>query len=98
VASGGPYTEPNKLHMQTYTMPQADCYSFTIFDSGGDGICCSNGNGGYDVSSNSTTIKQGGSFTYSEYSEFWMDAPVSVAEISSSPPTVNTTSLTTYSR
>ncbi|MFZ4564795.1 MAG: cellulose binding domain-containing protein, partial [Bacteroidales bacterium] len=75
VASGGPYTEPNKLHMQTYTMPQADCYSFTIFDTGGDGICCSNGNGGYDVSSNGTTIKQGGSFTYSEYSEFWMESP-----------------------
>ena len=86
VASGGPYTDPNKLYMQTYTLPQADCYSFTINDSGGNGICCSNGNGGYEVSSNGTVIKQGGSFGYSEYCEFWMEAPVNVTETSSNSP------------
>jgi hypothetical protein len=76
VVSGGPYTEPNKLYNQTYTMPQADCYTFTIFDAGGNGICCSNGNGGYSVSSNGITIKQGGSFNYRETAEFQMAAPV----------------------
>jgi hypothetical protein len=90
VASGGPYTEPNKLYQQTYTMPQADCYSFIIHDTGGNGICCTNGNGGYEVSSNGTTIKQGGSFAYTESGEFWMDAPVNVNE------TINYNSLAVY--
>ncbi len=80
VASGGPYPLPNKLYQQTITLPQADCYSFTINDTGGDGICCSNGNGGYEVSSSGTIIKQGGSFNYAETCEFWMTAPVSVEE------------------
>ncbi|MDP1623683.1 MAG: T9SS type A sorting domain-containing protein [Bacteroidales bacterium] len=88
VASGGPYPEANKLYQQTYTMPQADCYSFTIKDTGGNGICCSNGNGGYEVSSNGATIKQGGSFGYSELSEFRMEAPVSVSEVSIRNPLI----------
>lgn len=90
VFSGGPYTEPNKLHMQTYTLPQADCYTYTINDAGGNGICCTNGNGGYEISSNGITIKQGGAFGYSETSEFWMESPVSVTE------NMKSTSLTVY--
>jgi hypothetical protein len=86
VANGGPYTLPNKLYQQTVTLPQADCYSFTINDTGGDGICCSNGNGGYEVSSNGAIIKQGGSFGFNEMSEFIMDAPVDVAEIQVTKP------------
>lgn len=70
VFTGGPYTDPNKLVSQTYTLPAQDCYSFTIFDSGSNGLCCTNGNGGYEVSSNGTTIRQGGSFGASERSEF----------------------------
>lgn len=88
VFSGGPYAEANKLYQQTVTLPQADCYSYTINDSGGDGICCSNGNGGYEVSSNGTIIKQGGSFGSSESCEFWMEAPVSVMETSSNNPLI----------
>ncbi|MEI7661140.1 MAG: T9SS type A sorting domain-containing protein, partial [Bacteroidota bacterium] len=88
VASGGPYPEANKLYQQTYTLPQSDCYTFTITDTGGNGICCTNGNGGYEVSSNGTTIKQGGSFGYSESCEFLMEAPVSVAEINNSNPLI----------
>jgi hypothetical protein len=88
VASGGPYALPNKLYMQTYTLPQADCYSFTIYDLGGDGICCANGNGGYEVSSNGISIKQGGSFGFSERSEFWMEAPVPVSEIAGHHPLI----------
>ena len=38
----------------TYTwsvcVPTSNCYSFTIFDSWGDGICCFYGNGSYNVS------------------------------------------------
>jgi len=80
VASGGPYTIPNKLNQENITLPQADCYSFIIMDSGGNGICCTNGNGGYEVSSDGTVIKQGGSFAYSESSEFVMEAPLATSE------------------
>jgi len=89
VASGGPYPEANKLYQQTITLPEADCFSFIITDTGGDGICCNNGNGGYEVSSNGSVIKQGGSFGYSETCEFEMDNPVSIPEmIGSNPITV----------
>jgi hypothetical protein len=85
VASGGPFAEPNKLYQQTVTLNQADCYSFIITDTGGNGICCANGNGGYEVSSNGT-IKQGGSFGYNESCEFWIDAPVAVNELINNNP------------
>jgi hypothetical protein len=88
VATGGPYPEANKLYQQTYTMPQPDCYSFIITDTGGNGICCSNGNGGYEVSSNGSLIKQGGSFGYSESCEFWYEAQVGLPEAGNSNPLI----------
>ncbi len=80
IASGGPYTQPNKLTQVTVPITAADCYTFTIYDSGNNGICCSNGNGGYEVSSNGVVIKQGGSFGASELAEFWKEAAVGVAD------------------
>ncbi|NCA75009.1 MAG: T9SS type A sorting domain-containing protein [Alphaproteobacteria bacterium] len=80
VAFGGPYTQPNKIHQQTITLPKPDCYRFTLYDSGGDGICCTNGNGVYELSSSGTIIKQGGQFGYYESSDMWYEAPVSVTE------------------
>lgn len=86
VANGGPYAEANKLYQQTFTLPQADCYTFTINDTGGNGICCSNGNGAYELSSNGIPIKQGGPFDYDETCEFWMDAPVNISETNNNNP------------
>ncbi|MBN3035823.1 MAG: hypothetical protein JW861_09575 [Bacteroidales bacterium] len=44
--SGGPYTgQPNTLIQETFALAEEDCYAFHIYDSGGNGICCSNGNG-----------------------------------------------------
>lgn len=73
------YTIANKLYQEQYTLPPADCYTFTIYDAGGNGICCSNGTGVYEVSStNGIVIRQGGQFAASESSEFLEEAPVSV--------------------
>ena len=47
-----------------------DCYTFTINDAYGDGICCSYGNGSYSVTSSSGTIMTGGSFGASEATDF----------------------------
>ena len=41
------------------------CYIFTIFDTYGDGICCSQGNGSYTISYNNI-IHTGGQFNNSE--------------------------------
>ncbi len=53
---------------ETVCLPD-DCYTFTIFDSYADGICCGFGNGSYtvtDVTAGGTIIATGGSFTDSE--------------------------------
>lgn len=70
VGSGGPYANST-----TYNVPVAitedDCYIFTIFDSEGDGICCTYGNGSYSLTtSNNTVIKTGGAFGASEATLF----------------------------
>ncbi|WP_417710663.1 endonuclease [Pseudoalteromonas umbrosa] len=47
-----------------------DTYTFTIFDSYGDGICCSQGNGRYEFSHNGQTLISGGQFTNQEQKQF----------------------------
>jgi hypothetical protein len=86
VASGGPYTVPNHVTQLVVTLPQADCYAFTIYDAGGNGICCAHGTGVYEISSGGTIIKQGGQFTYSDRTEFLMQAPTAVEETNTSDP------------
>ena len=54
---------------ETYCLPDG-CYDFEITDSYGDGICCSYGNGSYSVTSGSTTLASGGSFTSSDTTNF----------------------------
>jgi len=47
-----------------------DCYTFTISDAYGDGICCSYGNGSYSLTGPSGSITSGGSFGSSEATNF----------------------------
>ena len=47
-----------------------DCYTFTISDVYGDGMCCSYGNGSYNITDQNGTITSGGSFGASEASDF----------------------------
>ncbi len=41
-------------------------YTFTIYDSGGDGICCDDGIGAYAVVAQGAIVTEGGEFGYSE--------------------------------
>lgn len=49
--SGGPYNTliggSTELHEETIVLHDGDCVKFTIRDSEGDGICCTNGDGYY---------------------------------------------------
>ena len=54
---------------ETLCLPN-DCYTFTINDGYGDGICCTYGSGSYTVTGPDGQIKSGGSFTSSEATDF----------------------------
>ena len=42
------YIEPETLYTDDYCVPDND-YEFTIFDSYGDGLCCNEGMGSYEL-------------------------------------------------
>lgn len=81
IASGGPYTNGNTtpINVNVTVSNVNDCYSLTMFDSYGDGMCCSYGNGSYtlrDASSN--IVASGGSFGSSEQKSWSTDASSAV--------------------
>jgi PKD repeat protein len=80
VANGGPYFGHEALSSQTSTVClDQGCYTFTIADSYGDGICCGQGNGSYTVSNPQLgTIVSGGTFTSSASTGFCVSQSVSM--------------------
>lgn len=69
--SGGPYKDKPEsslvlpaLLTENWTLAKNQCYTFTIFDSQGDGICCDGGNGYYNIKSNDglITVASGSSY------------------------------------
>lgn len=71
VASGS-YSQANpdgSSITETLCLPD-DCYTFTINDGYGDGICCSFGNGSYTLTGPNGVIQSGGSFQFSETADF----------------------------
>jgi subtilisin family serine protease len=72
VASGGSYSgfSSGTSVAVDICLPQG-CYSFTIFDSFGDGICCQYGTGSYALSdAQGAVLASGGQFTTSEATSF----------------------------
>ncbi|MEQ9209686.1 MAG: M4 family metallopeptidase, partial [Pseudomonadales bacterium] len=102
VASGGTYgSQADGSTLNLNINLTAGDYTFTINDSYGDGICCSYGSGSYTLSSGSTTIKTGGSFTSSESTNFCItsgggdtQAPTAPAGLAASNVTQTTLTLT----
>ena len=73
--SGGPYTDQptgGALITQNWNLASNNCYTFTINDSFGDGICCEYGPGFYDIKSldGNTIIASGGNFSATESKSF----------------------------
>jgi hypothetical protein len=85
VQIGGPYAQPGVMTRDTIYLPYADCFTFTIYDAGGNGICCANGPGVFilaDSANSSTGIVQGGDFGSYMSTEFNVDAQVVVSNLS----------------
>jgi hypothetical protein len=60
--SGDSYNN-NTTYNESFAIEDNECYTFTIFDSYGDGICCDYGTGSYELTDNlGTVIFSGGEF------------------------------------
>ena len=70
--SGGPYNgQANTVFNETWDLPELDCYEFIIYDAYGDGICCSYGNGYYELmDENNIVLIEGGEFGSEETKSF----------------------------
>ncbi|MEL7123850.1 MAG: M12 family metallo-peptidase [Bacteroidota bacterium] len=69
---GGPYADGalGSTVTDAICVPEG-CYSFTIFDAYGDGICCAYGSGSYRVTDkNGNILASGGSYGTSEKKDF----------------------------
>ncbi|MGS2725626.1 M43 family zinc metalloprotease [Psychroserpens sp. BH13MA-6] len=71
VASGGTYgSQPDgSTYTESLCLPDG-CYTFTITDAYGDGICCAYGNGSYSLTDSSGVLASGGSFSSSDVTDF----------------------------
>jgi hypothetical protein len=84
VASGGNYGDvtTGETHIQEVTLTEGLCYSFTINDSFGDGMCCDFGTGSYMVKDKSGRVfVSGGPFASSEATPFKSQNNVGIKEI-----------------
>jgi hypothetical protein len=63
----------------TVCIDENSCLQFTILDSYGDGICCGQGEGSYNLYINGLNVQSGGNYTTSE-SYFESCAPGSICE------------------
>ena len=72
--SGGPYANTSgnlpDLISHTWEMKDNECYTFTINDSYGDGVCCTEGEGFYELSYDSGVLLRSGNFGFSEEKSF----------------------------
>jgi hypothetical protein len=73
VEAGGPYTNqaPNSTLIQDICLDEG-CYTFTIFDSGNNGLCCQAGRGSYLLTRqpSGSLIAAGGAFGASQATPF----------------------------
>ncbi len=59
IYEGGPYTNPNQNIVEQFPFDATDCYTFTIYDAGGDGLT---GGGSFAVGFGTSIIAQGNTF------------------------------------
>jgi len=65
------FYESNQTYVTEVAIEGNQCYTFTILDLGGDGICCAYGQGSYTVATtDGTIIAEGGAFADQEDTPF----------------------------
>ncbi|MCB0473227.1 MAG: hypothetical protein KDC56_09240, partial [Flavobacteriaceae bacterium] len=64
--SGGPYTasDTNAPIEELFNVSDNECYTFQIFDTGNNGICCNNGEGSYKLLTDDNTVIKAADGTY----------------------------------
>ena len=71
VAQGGGYTNNSTTSLEIEIPSPDECYTFTINDTYGDGICCQYGTGSYSITDDSANvIFSGGEFGSTEATTF----------------------------
>lgn len=63
LASGGAYTEDFTIYLESECLVAESCMTFTVNDSYGDGICCTVGEGYYNVYIDGVLTSTGGDFS-----------------------------------
>lgn len=71
VASGGNYTGQTQATI-TNCLPNG-CYTLTVNDSFGDGLCCQYGNGSYTLTHQGEVIASGSTFTSTQSTSFCLN-------------------------
>ena len=71
---GGPYYRRSTRYSITESLPANDCFKFYIYDSWGDGICCSYGSGDATIKFDGTTVGSVGAFGRQWVSDKFGDA------------------------
>jgi V8-like Glu-specific endopeptidase len=69
IASGGPYVDAATAIQEVVCVGDG-CFTFTIYDSFGDGLCCGYGIGSYDLTVDGAVLATGAEFLSSEATEF----------------------------
>jgi hypothetical protein len=72
IYAGGPYNEGATLFTESFCLDSTQCYTFTIFDAVGDGICCGFGEGNYSILNGfgEAVVNSTGEFGNSESTDF----------------------------
>jgi subtilisin family serine protease len=72
ILSGNNYTNLYNNTITEILCLENGCYDFTIYDAAGNGMCCSQGNGSYNLQDNTTgnILASGGSFGAVEMTNF----------------------------
>jgi hypothetical protein len=78
VMSGGPYVNSNTTPISVSANLGAGCYTLTVNDSYGDGICCQYGSGDYSFTVCGEVVASGATFTNTDVSTFCVE-PTNVA-------------------
>ncbi len=77
--TGADYNPYEEIEITTQ-LDSNDCYTFTITDSYGDGLCCAFGEGSFNLTSNGDTLASGGNFGEYYIQSFYVGNEIGITE------------------